>query len=145
MKHGFKRRGLCLLLALCMIGSLCISAFARSSPTLDAYRAICTAGSGGRIDITIDVSGVADMDKIGATTIYLYESRDGESYYFVKRFDSSAWPKMMTYNTDDYYATPVYYNGVAGRYYMATAYFYAELDGVSDTKRYETSAVRAVS
>lgn len=146
MKYSYGQKFVCVLFAFFMIISLCIiPAFARSSPTLDAYRASCTAAHNGRINITIDVSGVNFMDKIGATTIYLYESSDGEYFTLAKIFYASAWPAMMATNTNSLFVTPVYYPGTVGKYYAATVYFYAELNGVSDTKKYETASVRAIS
>lgn len=136
----------CFILAFYMIICSCVvPVFARSSPTLDAYRADCTAASGGKIDITVYVSGVDIMDKIGAESIYLYESTDDVTFRLVKIFYASAWPAMMETNDYSYYNTPVYYNGTPGRYYLANVYVYAELNGVSDTKKYETASVRAIS
>lgn len=146
MKNFRIRRIVCFALALCTIIYLCIvPAFARSSPTLDAYRADCTAATGGRIDVNIYVAALGTMDKIGVEKIYLYESTDDVTFRLVKIFYASAWPAMMDSNTNCYYKMPVYYSGVVGRYYMATAYVYAELNGISDTKTYETASVRAIS
>ncbi len=146
MNHFCKHKIVCLLFIFAIIISTCVvPVFARSSPTLSHYRADCTAASGGRIDITVLVTGVDTMDKIGVDTIYLYESTDDVSFRLVKIFYASAWPAMMETNDYSYYNTPVYYNGTPGRYYLANVYVYAELNGVSDTKKYETASVRAIS
>lgn len=139
------RRFLCFVVALCTLSAM-TTAFARSSLTLSAYRAGCSAKSGGKIAIWIDVTGTyPQMDKIGSDAIYLYESTDGTNFTIVKSFDSEDYPAMLTTNTISYYKTVVTYQGVPGRYYFAAVYCYAEKDGISDSKRYLTADVQAIS
>lgn len=144
MKTTF-RRILCLVMALCLFSSM-TTAFARSSLTLSSYSAGCAAKSGGKIAIWIDVTGTyPEMDKIGSDAIYLYESTDGTNFTIVKSFYPEDYPAMLTTNTIDYYKTVVTYQGVPGRYYFAAVYCYAEKDGISDSKRYLTADVQAIS
>ena len=144
MKTTF-RRVVCLVMTLCLFSAM-TSAFARSSLTLDAYSAGCAAKSGGKIAIWIDVTGRNPrMDKIGSDVIYLYESTDGTRYTRVAILEPEDYPAMLTTNTISYYKTVVTYQGVPGRYYYALVYCYAEKDGVSDSKPYETATVRAIS
>ena len=125
------RNVLSLAVAFCILSAITV-AFARSSPTLDAYSAGCSAEDGGVIAIWADVEGRNPrMDKIGTDTIYLYESIDD-------------YPNMMTTNAISYYKTAVTYQGIVGRYYSACVYCYAEKNGVSDSKPYETVSVRAI-
>lgn len=138
------RRVVCLIMALCLFSAM-TTAFARSSLTLSAYRAGCAAESGGKIAIWIDVTGTyPHMDKIGSDAIYLYESKDGTNFTIVKSFSPEDYPAMLTTNDISYYKTVATYQGVPGRYYYAVVYCYAEKDGVSDSKRYETADVRAI-
>lgn len=119
-------------------------AVARSSAYLDAYRAGCTPNSNGEIAIWVDVSGTkAKMDRIGADKIYLYESTDGTNFTRVKIFKSADYPNMMVSNANEYYKTAVTYQGTVGNYYYAVVYVYAEYNGGSDTKTYETSTKQA--
>lgn len=144
MKITF-RRVVCLIMALCLISAM-TTAYARSSLTLDAYSAGCVAESGGKIAIWIDVIGTNPrMDKIGSDAIYLYESTDDVHYTRVAVFEPEDYPIMLTTNTISYYEDVVTYQGVSGRYYYALVYCYAEKDGVSDSKPYETATVRAIS
>lgn len=144
MKTTF-RRVVCLVMTLCLFSAM-TSAFARSSLTLDAYSAGCAAKSGGKIAIWIDVTGRNPrMDKIGSDVIYLYESTDGTRYTRVAIFEPEDYPAMLTTNTISYYKTVVTYQGIPGRYYYALVYCYAEKDGVSDSKPYETATVQAIS
>ena len=94
----FWKRFLSSFLAVLMVSSiLCTFAAAsvKSSAYLSAYRAVMTPESGGKLAITIDVTGVGYMPEIGAKTIYVYESLDGQSFYWVKTYESSDYPIMM--------------------------------------------------
>lgn len=137
------RKFFCLVVALCTLSAM-TTALARSSLTLSAYCAGCAAESGGEIAIWIDVTGTNPrMDKIGSDAIYLYESTDDVHYTRVAVFEPEDYPIMLTTNTISYYEDVVTYQGVPGRYYYALVYCYAEKDGVSDSKPYETATVRA--
>lgn len=139
------RKFFCLVVALCTLSAM-TTALARSSLTLSAYRAGCVAESGGEITIWIDVTGTYPrMDKIGSDAIYLYESTDRVRYTRVAIFEPEDYPIMLTTNTISYYEDVVTYQGVPGRYYYALVYCYAEKDGVSDSKPYETATVQAIS
>ena len=144
MKTTF-RKAICLIMILCLFSAM-TSAFARSSLTPDVYRAGCAAESGGEIAIWIDVTGTNPrMDKIGSDAIYLYESTDGTRYTRVAVFEPEDYPIMLTTNKISYYKTVATYQGIPGRYYYALVYCYAEKDGVSDSKPYETATVQAIS
>ena len=139
----------CTILVLCMISNaICITAFAvtdRSSAYLNSYRAVVTAKSGGRIVVTVDVSGVGRMTKIGATTIYIYESEDNKSFFQVAEYNYEDYPKMMRSNVTTYYDDAVTYYGTPGNYYFASVYCYAENADGSDEKNYTTSIKQAIS
>ena len=85
------------------------------------------------------------MDKIGSDAIYLYESTDDVRYTRVAVFEPEDYPIMLTTNKISYYKTVATYQGIPGRYYYALVYCYAEKDGVSDSKPYETASVQAIS
>mgnify|MGYP004481966297 CR=1 FL=1 len=139
------RKVICLIMAICIFSAMS-TALARSSQTLSAYCAGCVAESGGEIAVWVDVTGkYPRMEKIGTDTIYLYESTDNKTFYCVKIFEADDYPSMMTTNAISYYKTAVTYQGIAGRYYSACVYCYAEKNGVSDSKPYETVSVQAIS
>ena len=67
----------CIALAICMLSSTLIaSAALEASNYLSSYSASLTARSGGKIHITVDVTGAGFMDEIGATDIYIYEHQN---------------------------------------------------------------------
>lgn len=141
----FGKRILCGLLAVSLLSALlCTVAFARSSAYLDSYRATVTAKSGGKMVVTVDVSGVGTMTEIGATTIYIYESVDNKSFTRVATYEHTDHPEMMGSGTH-YYEDPVTYHGQVGYYYFASVYCYAANANGSDERNYTTAARRAVA
>lgn len=141
------RRFTSLILSLCLVLAMITTfAAARSSAYLSMYSAGCNPRSGGEIAIWVDVTGTkAKMDCLGADKIYLYESTDGTNFTRVKIFNRSDYPNMTVTNANNYYKTAVTYQGTVGNYYYAVVYVYAEYNGGSDTKTYETSTKQARS
>lgn len=138
------KRFLCSIFAVCMISSLlCTFASARSSAYLDGYAATVTAKSGGRMVVTVDVSGVGPMTEIGATKIYIYESSDNRSFSRVATYKYEDYPNMMGSGTF-YYDDAITHYGTPGYYYFASVYCYAANSIGSDEKNYTTSIVRAI-
>lgn len=123
-------------------GLLCTAASAnvRSSSYLDSYCVAMTPKSSGRLVITVDVSPLDYMTKIGAKTISVYESMNGEDFYWVKTYDSSDYPKMMGSGTY-FYEDVLTHQGTPGRYYYATACIYAGNSNGGD-ERYCDSAIK---
>lgn len=139
----FGKRFLSGIFALIMISSLlCTAASAseQSSAYLDGYRAVMTADPHGAMVITVDVSGVGYMSKLGAKTIYVYESTDGKYFHWVATYESSAYPKMMGSGTV-FYEDVITHYGTPGLYYYATVCVYAGNNTGSD-ERYCDTAVR---
>lgn len=144
MKHVGKKF-LCGIFAVCLLSSfLCTVAAARSSAYLDSYRATVTAKSGGKMVVTVDVSGRGPMTEIGATTIYIYESSDNKSFTRVATYNCEDYPEMIG-SGSVYYEDPVTYPGTVGYYYKASVYCYAANANGSDEKNYTTAAKRAVA
>lgn len=143
----FGKRLLCSIFAVCMLSSLlCTSAFAnsnRSSAYLNSYCADVTPKSGGRLVVTVDISGVGPMTKIGATKIYIYESDDGVDFSRVATYKYENYPKMMGSGTF-YYDDAITHYGTPGYYYFASVYCYAANASGSDEKNYTTSIVQAI-
>ena len=141
---GFTKRLLCSIFAICMLSCiLCTFASARSSAYLDGYAATVTPKSGGRLAVTVDVSGVGSMTKIGATKIYIYESNDGVDFSRAATYKYEDYPNMMGSGTI-YYKDAITHYGTPGYYYFASVYCYAENSSGSDEKNYTTSIVQAI-
>lgn len=116
------------------------SASARSSEYLHGYSVIITPESDGKLVISLDVTGVDYMTKIGAKSISVYESTNNEDFYWVKTYYSSDYPKMM--GSGLYlYEDVLTHQGTVGRYYYATANIYAANSTGSD-ERYCDSAIK---
>lgn len=141
----FGKRFLCGIFAICLLSTiLCSAASARSSAYLDGYSASVTPISGGKMVVSVDVSGVGYMTQIGASTIYIYESKDNKYFTRVATYEYEDYPEMMGSGTN-YYEDPVTYSGTPGYYYFASVYCYAANAKGSDEKNYTTSVKRAIS
>lgn len=140
----FGKKILCGILTLCMLSSLmCTFASARSSAYLNSYAATVTPESGGKLVVTVDVSGVGSMTQIGATKIYIYESTNNRSFFQVASYRYEDYPVMMGSGTI-YYRDAATYYGTPGYYYYASVYCYAANASGSDEKNYTTSTVQAI-
>lgn len=140
----FGKSVFCIIMTVCMLfGLFCTFASARSSAYLDGYSATVTPQSGGKMAVTVDVSGVEPMTQIGATKIYIYESKDNVDFTQVASYKYEDYPKMMSSGMI-YYDTPVTYSGKPGYYYLASVYCYAGKDGGGTERNYTTSSKKAI-
>lgn len=134
--YQFKERLLSGIFALIMISSLfCTAASAAvlSSEYLDGYCVAMTPDSNGKMVVTLDVTAVDYMTKLGAKSISVYESTNGEDFYFVKTYYSSDYPKMMGSGLS-HYKDVLTHQGTPGRYYYAKAHIYAANSTGSDER-----------
>ena len=72
-----------------------------------------------------EVIALGIMDKLGASTIYVQESTDGNSWSTVWTYTSRGYPHMVAEN-DYFYTNYVTYLGTAGLYYRARITLFAE-------------------
>ncbi len=114
----------------------------RASDYLAMYSAYVYPAGWGKVQVWVSVDGVDDMDEIGALEIQLYESKDNETWTWVKTFDYTDYPDMLGYN--DYHHTGhVEYNGTIGRYYKAYVCVWAGKNGDGDTRYFWTYPEKA--
>ena len=143
MKH-FGKKLLSVFFSLMMISSiLCTSVSARSSAYLNGYRAGITPKSGGKLVITVDVTGVGYMPEIGAKTIYVYESSNGTDFHWVATYESSDYPQMMG-SGSIFYEDVITHQGTPGLYYCATVFVYAGNSTGGDERYYDTAIKKAI-
>ena len=81
--------------------------------------------SGTTFEVWFDVTGVRGMDEIGASSIAIQRSTDGQSWTTVKTFSKSSYPSMVDKNTGCH-ASYVTYTGSTGYYYRARVTIYAK-------------------
>lgn len=120
------------------------SASARSSEYLHGYSVMITPKSNGKLVISLDVTGVGNMTKIGAKSISIYESTNREDFYWVKTYTSSEYPEMMGSGMT-FYEDVLTHQGTAGRYYYATACIYAGNSNGGDERYCDSSIKQAKS
>lgn len=114
----------------------------RASDYLEAYSAYIYPAGWGKVQVWFSVDGTDYMDEIGALQIQLYESKDNETWTWVKTFDYTDYSDMLVY--DDFYNTGhIEYNGVIGRYYKAYVCVWAGKDGDGDTRYFWTPSEKA--
>ncbi len=114
----------------------------RASDYLAMYSAYIYPAGWGKVQVWVSVNGVNDMDEIGALEIQLYESKDNETWTWVKTFGFTDYPDMLGYN--DYHHTGhVEYGGMIGRYYQAYVCVWAGKNGAGDARYFWTPVERA--
>ena len=116
------------LVAIALVISLCAPIGAQAampetvqplaSAYLMDYRAYICAMGDGDLEIWWEVCGTGTWADIGVLIIYLYESTDNSTFYWVETFRFMDYPQMLVHN--DYFCMDyVSYEGIPGRYYKA--------------------------
>ena len=111
----------------------------RASAYLDSYNAYVYLPGNGEVQVYFNARGTNTMDELGALSVAIYESTDGTNWTWKKTFTHDSTSGMLSYN-DDFHASHVTYNGVAGRYYKAYVCIWGGKDGQGDTRYFWTSA-----
>lgn len=127
---------------LCSI-TLPAKASTKSNYYISGVYATIDTGSNGNLSINFTVIGIGQMDKIGVTTIRLYED-SGNGFKPIKTFssDDREFSYMMNYNVA-LCNESVPYKGTVGNDYYAVIYAYAENQYGSDSDSVTTSVVTA--
>lgn len=119
----------CLILAMAIV--LAIPAFATETvePRASSYFMkssvyLCNV-SGTYFEAWFDVTGTGTMDVIGAKTIKIQQSSDGENWTTVKTFSKDSYSSLVDTSTTTHTAG-VSYTGTRGYYYRAYVQLYAE-------------------
>ena len=146
MKKYFKRLTALTVTAVmlaCVLSTAAVAVDTRSSAYLSGYCISVTAENGGKIIVNVDVDATHTMDEVGATSITIWRSSDGENFTSVKTYNSDDYPELLGsglhFNEDviTYYGTP-------GYYYCASGYCYAGDSRGSDSRYYMSSDVLAI-
>ena len=114
----------------------------RASDYLTAYTAYIYPAGWGKIQIWFSVDGTGTMDEIGTLEIRLYESKDNETWTWVKTFEHQIDSGMLGYD-NFYHDGHVEYNGTIGRYYKAYVCVWAGKNGDGDTRYFWTTPKKA--
>ena len=114
----------------------------RASDYLTAYSAYIYPAGWGKVQVWFSVDGTGYMDEIGALEIKLYESRDNETWTWIKTFEYPDYSDMLGYS-DFVHTGHVEYNGTIGRYYKAYVCVWAGKDGDGDTRYFWTYPEKA--
>jgi len=131
MTKSVKRLAFLLAVVIC-ISAISIAALARASDYIHSYTATTSVNSSNVVSVNFSVTGVGIQDKIGSTTIYLYE-KNGNTATLVHTFASANNSNMMGANKLTH-TSSVTYQGTANRSYYAIVHIQAGKDGKSDTR-----------
>lgn len=146
MCNGNKSAVLKLIAILLVVVLLCpIDALAtetRASHYLSSYTAYIYPAGWGKVQVWFTVDGTGTMDEIGALEIQLYESKDNETWTWVKTFEHQNDEGMLGYN-NYYHDGYVEYRGTIGRYYKAYVCIWGGKDGDGDTRYFWTPVEKA--
>ena len=122
------------LIAILLVVSLCAPIGAQAampetvqpmaSAYLMSYTAYICAMGNGDLEIWFEVLGTRTWADIGVLTIYLYESTDNSTYYWVETFRFTDYSNML-WHDDNICIDHVDYEGVPGRYYKAYVHIWA--------------------
>lgn len=142
-RMNFAFRIISLILAIVFILPVGVTAAeTRSSLYLNTYTAYIYPAGWGKIQVWFSVDGTGTMDEIGALEVRLYESKDNETWTWVKTFEHQIDDGMLGYN-NFYHDGHVEYRGTIGRYYKAYVCVWAGKDGDGDTRYFWTPVERA--
>lgn len=130
------------LVVMLLFPVLVTAAEPRASAYLSHYNAYPYSAGLGKIRIYFNVTGVTDLDDIGAIRLSIYESTDQINWTIKATHTNESTPSMLGYNTC-YYSSHVDYQGVVGRYYKAYICIWGGKDGDGDTRYFWTSAKKA--
>lgn len=87
-------------------------------------------------EVWFDVTGTDIMDEIGAKTIKVQRSSDGNSWITVKTFTKEDYPEMIDIDSG-FHGCGLPYTGSKGYSYRALVYFYAKKgDNSASLSRY---------
>lgn len=112
----------------------------RSNAYVSSFDNEITAIGDGKVKIEFETWGTGTMDKIGASTIKVYD-QNGWVYSFF--MSNPAYTSQMIGTKSTHYYGSVTYQGVEGNTYYATVTHYAAKGTGSGTEDYTTNSVVA--
>lgn len=115
----------------------------RASDYIYTCYATASSGSMGKVEIEFSITGLREMDEIGASSIIIYED-DGNGFEVVKTFLSSnnGYEYLLRSNNRKNTASVTYTGNIGDRYY-AKVYFLARDSSGGDTEIITTNVVTA--
>ena len=133
-------------LLLIMVFSLCLPIFestveARASQYIDSYDAYISRNGSGNLTIWFDVASTGKMDKLGASSVFLYEKNNG-LWVLVKTYYNTDYTTMLRTNSG-IHSSSLSYSGTTGKQYYANVYIWAEKGGSGDSRSKVTTTVSA--
>ena len=122
-------RSICVLMVMVMVFAIPTFAAEAVEPRASNFFTcnsvyLCNV-SGNYFEAWFDVTAVGEMDIIGAKTIKIQRSSDGENWRTVKTYSMEDYPELVDYDTF-VHGTGVSYTALRGYYYRARVQLYAK-------------------
>ncbi len=141
-----RTRWMNLFLAVCLLAVIPVQAAAAVEPRDSSYfmsHAVhLEKTSDSAFQIWFDVDAVDIMDELGASTIHVYRSADGDSWTKVRTFNKANYLNMTSENAILHFDYVTYTGAWSGYYYRASITFYASLNGSSGQVTRNTKIIR---
>jgi hypothetical protein len=116
-------RLIAVVLAMSCVMSVSAFAATRASTRIDSYEIVAARVGKGKIGIDFSIDGTGRMDRIGASSIIVYENGTVVASY-------DADDTGMSVRRSTYHANTIYFNGTAGtRYQVEVTVFAEDADG----------------
>lgn len=131
-----------LLMAVMLLPIQAMAVESRASYYLSSYSGYIYPAGWGKVQVWFNVTGVGYLDEIGSLQIWIYESKDNETWTWVETYDYTDNAGMLGYN-DYTHAGHVEYNGTIGRYYKAYVCIWGGKNGEGDTRYFWTNIEKA--
>lgn len=119
-----------LILALSVGWGAALAATRRSSDLIFNYRVTGRAGEDGKVYFTADVETYDDVDRLGFSTIYIYDAAGNIVKSVYSRYTSNTWSHSYTTS----------YDGTPGEDYRAYVCYYAKDGSAVDDDKTRWSA-----
>lgn len=133
---------ICILLVFVLVFSTTVCAADVSNGRASNYFAVTSVNLrkvSGSLEAWFDVTAVGTMEQLGARTVVIQRSSDGNSWSSVKTFTKESYPEMIR---EDFAAHTccLTYTPTAGYYYRACVTFYAKKgNGTGELIQYSSS------
>lgn len=138
-------RVVCVLLILAMVLPMTVMAAENVDPRASEFfmsdSCYLHKTSGTEFEVWFDVAGLRIMDEIGARTVKVQRSTDGESWTDMKTFRMADYPEMIGKGTAGH-SCGLSYAATTGYYYRAYVVFYAKIGTSTATLGRYTSKLK---
>lgn len=123
-------RLVCMILVVCLVAAVPVHAESQVEPRASAFfsshSAYISKASSTLFYVCFDVTATGKMDELGATSIEVERSPDGENWTRMRTYRSDVYTDMLCKNTSGHGGYVTYSMATPGYYYRAYITLYAK-------------------